>query len=418
MRKYKVSEMDNGQNTLKEINNFLHQHHLNLIDKDLAFRRCFNEAWFSNTLAWLLDPKGSHNLGVSFVNEFLKTVARIRTGDSKKYARKNSLLKWGKAGSGVSSTSFSLKNASVIREFYLAKSIDKRSGRGPKYCDIALIDLDASDGLFVVVENKLFSSNHPKQLEDYYDTVETKFSRARVREYVYLTLHGHDPQIYDDKSPKQYKYWVRMSWSKHIVEIINRLKVEKEHSGIKQLKIILNWLKKINQSSIEKHVEDLRALLLQAASSCLHAELERLGDGGAGSWNIHCQKDKNVVISHTSLPKARLYLELLPNLSITLQSRRKGKPLFDKIIVPYGANTDQIYNLFDIAARDVYHYHFSDKNRYLGNKRRLTSTLIKEKEESKPVFDFVSKNHDELQILFTMSKNIWQAQKFELQESL
>lgn len=409
---------DNAKIALGKIQNFLLDNKLIISNKDLIFKRCFTEAWFSNTLAWLLDPKGSHRLGVAFVNEFLKEVARIRSKDSgKKYARKKSLLKWGKEGRGTPSTSFSLRNASVIREFYLAKSIHKRNGRGPKYCDIALIDLDPSDGLFLVVENKLFSLNHPKQLEDYYDTVEAKFGRAKVREYVYLTLHGNNPEKYGDITPKQYKYWVCMSWSKHIAKILNRVKVENEHRDIKQLKGILEWLKKMNQNSMVEYVEDLRTMLLQAAFSCLHEELERLSDAGIGSWKVEFQKDNNVAIRHKSKGKARLYLELLPNLSITLQGRIKEKPLFDKIIVPYGANTDQIYNLFDIAARDVYHYYFSDVNRHMSNSRRLTSTLIEEKKKSKPLFDFVSKNHNELQVLFAMSKNIWRAQKLELQES-
>ena len=78
--------MDNAQNIINKIDNFLSQNKLEITRKDLVFKRCFNEAWFSNTLAWLLDPKGSHKLGVSFANEFLKTIAKIRTQDSEKYA--------------------------------------------------------------------------------------------------------------------------------------------------------------------------------------------------------------------------------------------------------------------------------------------------------------------------------------------
>ncbi len=410
--------MENAQRIINNIDNFLSQNQLEIDrdDKDLTFKRCFNEAWFSNTLAWLLDPKGSHRLGVLFANEFLKTMAKIRTQDSKKYARKNSLLKWGKGGSGTSPIGFSLKNASVIREFYLAKSIRRRSERGPRYCDIALFDLDSSDSLFLVIENKLFSSNHPYQLEDYYDLVENKFSRAKFREYVYLTINGFDPVPNKDETNRKFKYWVRMSWYKDIFAILNKLQIQNEHKEIEKLKKLLGWLSKIARHSIVKHVDELRMLLIKAASWCLQAELERLGEGGIGSWQIN-SKGKSITINHTSLPKTPLFVELLPNLSITLQSRRKRKPLFDKIIVPYGANTDQIYNLLDIAARDVYHDHFSTKNRYLGNKRRLTSTLTKQKKKSKRIFDYVYKNQNELQILFTMSEHIWQAQNFELQES-
>ena len=54
--------MDNAQNIINKIDNFLSQNDLEITRKDLVFKRCFNEAWFSNTLAWLLDPKGSHKL--------------------------------------------------------------------------------------------------------------------------------------------------------------------------------------------------------------------------------------------------------------------------------------------------------------------------------------------------------------------
>lgn len=408
--------MDNARSILKKIDTFLSQNQLNIVNKDLIFKQCFNEAWFSNTLAWLLDPKGSHGLGVSFSNEFLKTLAKLRTQDSVKYARKKSLLKWGKGGSGTSSTGFSLKNASVIREFYLAKSISKNSIRGPRYCDIALIDLDSSDSIFLVIENKLFYSNYPSQLDEYYDAVEEKFRRAKVREYVYLTIHGSDPIQYTGET--KHKYWVRMSWNQDILSIISKVHNQNEHKEIIKLRHLLEWLRNLNQPSIKKPIEELRRLLLKIASSCLHAELKRLGEGKTGSWEIKNPEGKNITINHTSYPKTPLFVELLPNLSITVQSRRKGKPLFEKIIVPYGANTDQIFNLLDIAARDIYHHCFSDKkDRYLADKRRLTSILTKEKEEIKYIFDYVSRNQNELKNLFTISKHIWQAQKYELQES-
>jgi hypothetical protein len=41
-----------------------------------------------------------------------------------------------------------------------------------------------------VVENKLFGTNSTGQLRDQLLGVEEKYSRARIREYVYLTLVG------------------------------------------------------------------------------------------------------------------------------------------------------------------------------------------------------------------------------------
>jgi hypothetical protein len=417
--------MDNDKNTLDEVRKFLSENELKMDNKDLAFRQYFNEAWFSNALAWLLDPKGSHNLGVKFANKFLKRVAQIRTKDpEKKYVRRETLLKWEKPGKGKSSTGFSLKNASVIREFYLAKSISKRKGRGPRFCDIAFFDLDSSDGLFLIIENKLFTSNHPLQLEEYLDTVENKFKSAKVREYVYLTINGSEPSQYKNETIAKYKYWIRMSWKDDILTILNEMKYNvennrrQEHEEVKKVRELLNWFKKMCDNSIIDHIEKLRIQLLESASKCLCEELQRLNEGKTGSWRIEKGNSRSITIKHTSCPKRPIYVDLLPNLSITVQSRKNGKALFEKIIVPYGSNTDQIYNLLDIAARDIYHYIFNgNKNLYLADKRRFTKTITKEKERQKDIFDFVFKNQYELQILFTMSNNIWEAQEFELQET-
>ncbi|HNR14074.1 MAG TPA: PD-(D/E)XK nuclease family protein [Thermodesulfobacteriota bacterium] len=411
---------ENGTNFVevtKTIDQFLSEHKLQCDDKDLTCIQCLNEAWFSNILAWLLDPRASHGLGVSFGNEFLKTVAMARAG-SKEHARKKSLFKWGKRGRGSSSVGFSLKNASVIREFYLAKAIGSRAARGPRYCDIALFDLDSWDSLFVVIENKLFSTNHPGQLTEYYTVVEDKFERVKVREYVYLTLYGSDPAKHEADEKGKLSYWVNVSWSQNILGILEKLQRGDEHKEITRLRGLLKWLKELDHSdistiSINNSVDELRRHLVQAASCCLHAELQRLGDGKPGSWQSDNENGskKSTTITHSSSPAAHLHVELLPNLSVTVQSRKKGKPLYEKIIVPYCANTDQIYDLFDISAREIYRYHFKKRMRYLSNKRRLRKTRTEEKKKTKPVFDYFSRNQHALRVLLAQSPAIKQKQK-------
>ncbi len=53
----------NRETLLQQIDSFLLEHPLPLKEKDLIFAQCFNEVWFSNMLAWLMNPKGTHNLG-------------------------------------------------------------------------------------------------------------------------------------------------------------------------------------------------------------------------------------------------------------------------------------------------------------------------------------------------------------------
>jgi hypothetical protein len=401
----------------KEIDTFLAKNVSSIKFPDLVLARSLNETWFSDTLAWLLDPKGSHKLGVSFINEFLKTVASKRSSGD--YARRQNMLKKGKSGKGVSAAHFSLKNAAVIREFYLAKAVNKSDARGPKFCDLAVIDLDSKDGLILIVENKLFTSNHPGQLEQYFDAVEKKFKRAKIREYVYLTIPGLEPLDYKDGGIKKYKYWVNMSWTGDILDIIIKTAKGKNHPEIRRINNILKWMKKISNGGIQNYIEDLRQALVQGTAVCLKAELERLGEGKTGKWEIKKENGKSIRIGHSTYHKTKLYIELLPNLSITVQSRKKGKPIFDKIIVPYGSNPDQIFNLLDIAARDIYGFVFSENlHRYLANKNRLTSRLIPEKLETKSLFEYVAKNQNSLKVLFAFSKNIWNAQKCEIEETL
>jgi hypothetical protein len=52
-------------------------------------------------------------------------------------------------------------------------------------------------------------------------------------------------------------------------------------------------------------------------------------------------------------------VELTPGLTVTVQGLQYSRRAeFDKIVVPFGAHPDQVTNLLDIAARDVFHKFF------------------------------------------------------------
>ena len=74
-----------------------------------------NETWFSNQLAWLLDPSGSHGIGAEFAQKFLQSKPNI-----------------------VLDNSIDLSNLQVIREFYL----DIEGKRNRRYIDIVMFDLN------------------------------------------------------------------------------------------------------------------------------------------------------------------------------------------------------------------------------------------------------------------------------------
>jgi hypothetical protein len=389
-------------------------------------RRNINESWFSDTLAWLLDPEGSHGLGVAFAREFVRKVGKIRSKGENKYSHRKAHLKLGKSGSGTGATGFSLSNAGVFREFYLAKQLGKKGKRGTRYCDVVFLDLDSSDSLFLVIENKLFTTNHPGQLEEYFEAVEEKYGRAKIREYVYLTLNGDEPIQFEGDTPGKMKHWVRMSWVEDIGDILEKIEPGKRKDGfpaVKQFSEFLKWLKTMLNPSAEvkNSVEQIISGLVEATADCLLEELNRLGEGLGSAWGKERDLKNHTTLKYSKV-KSPLHVELLPNFSITIQGKmrskikaKRGKAIFEKILVPFGSNSSQIFNLLDLAARDIYHLHLTQGEANRIRKKKFTKTVSPVKEQTRSLFDFVHQNCFSLQILFMLSKRITEAQKLELE---
>ncbi|MFX0199937.1 MAG: PD-(D/E)XK nuclease family protein [Candidatus Hodarchaeota archaeon] len=409
--------IENWGNDLKEIKEYLSRARKGDQVSDINLSRCLNETWFSSTLAWLLDPKGSHGFGLRFAQRFVQEVGRIRSKGKRKYAHRKSHLKWGKSGPGTGATSFSFKNAAVFREYYLTKEIKKRSGRGPRYCDVVFMDLDSKDNIFLVIENKFFTTNHPNQLEEYYAAVEKKYERAKIREYVYLTMRGTDPEHFGNRHSPVLKHWVSMSWTGDILPILENLNSNRKHKEVKKLTQLLGWLKHMlaPANRVKKSVDTVMDLLVEGAAYCLLDELQRLGEGKRGDWGLKVSKGKSTRLVHSSV-SAPLYVELLPNASIAVQGRSRNNAQFDKILVPYGSHPDQIFNLLDIAARDIYHYHFNDYRIYKADKRKRSVTKSETRGKYSDLFKFVHKRRHELQVLFLLSSRIWTAEKVAIKQ--
>ena len=267
----------------------------------------------------------------------------------------------------------------------------------------------------MVIENKLFSSNHPEQLQEYYDLVENKYGRAKIREYAYLTLNGIPPIKYskDNSDLKSYRNWINVSWNHDILKIILKLKDKTTQKEVQQLQSILEWLNKLQNNSITSLVEQIRTLFLNATAQCLLEELQRLGKGMSGEWKEDKTNLNHISILHSSSSTRQLFVELLPNFSITVQSRKSKKALHEKIIIPFGIHPNQLFNLIDIAARDVYHLHFDNgPKRYLSGKRRR-SVRSEKKQSLTSVFNFAYQHQYELKIILASSKYVWEAEQFE-----
>jgi len=384
--------------TIKEIKKFI-KHIKTNIHED-ALRRCLNETWFSDTLAWLMDPKGNHRLGVEFSKAFICTVAKKRSAGKSKYSHKSSRLRWGKGGQGQIATQFKFENSASLREFFLSRTVkmnnNKEGGTGQLYFDVAFMDLDSKDGIFLVIENKLFAINTKTQLLDYHKAVEDKFKRVGTREYVYLTLHGESPAQYDQGKDLM-KEWVCLSWLSDIREILEQLIPQRDcHKKVEEFLHLLQYLQKITEGTKTASSELLK-LFLKVASDCLFEELQRLATK-RGKW----EREKDNKIHHSSLPAKHLKIGLLPNRCVTVQGMKNSKAIFDKILIPFGVHPDQTFNLFDIAAREIYHAYFGENDeyiKYLNNKKKLTKTVTPERKRHLGILEFIHKNRYHLQVL-------------------
>ena len=378
---------------------------------ELTLRRCMSEDWFSDTLAWLLDPNGSHGAGVQFLNEFVKAVARARK--EKDCARRATHLKFGKGGVGRGSTTFNFGNAAVLREFFLARGVGRDGLSSSRYCDLVVMDFDTTDGFFLVIENKLFTVNSPGQLRGYLRAVERRFDRADVREYVYLTLDGHNPVTYAESDDRVLERWVPISWTDEIAAILDSLEsvLSDEARAVRDL---LRWLGRLlhvdkTGAISARDVENFRGLLLHAAGECLLEELRRLNRGMTGEWGVETKSNQTVRLVHSSAPEQWLYVEMLPTFSVTLQTRYNSRDQYEKILVPFGAEPDQVFNQLDVSARDIYYQHFASPDNYLGNKRRLRATLTPKKKQYQELFKFLHRNQSEVQLLLTAEDKVWEA---------
>ena len=394
--------------TMRHVEAFLCEHQIDCDDHNLVLKRSFNERWFSDMLAWLLDPRGSHQFGVDFLQGFLKVLAKKRSDPAENYDRRSSYLKWGKEGLGLTTSGLSLGNTSAAREFFLAGEIGREATHGSRFCDVVIMDLDPNDGLFIVVENKLFTSNHHRQLEDYYRAVKTRYSKAKIREFVYLTFNGFHP-VPSDTSPNDLnRTWLRCSWTKDVAEVLRECLVTRQHREARELLRLLDWLKGIYIDRNESKVEEFRQIILTAAAYCLEEELNRLGEGRPGTWSID-REGRTIKLKHSSNPKSPLVVQLLPTLSVAVQGKRKGKASFEKIVIPYGVNTDQIFNLLDIAAKEIYENHFDGRAKAYSNVRlrRAKKSDWKRKAEVQPLFDFTAQHFEALRVLFSVAGREW-----------
>lgn len=161
-----------------------------------------NEGAHSNMLAWLLDAFGSHGLGGACIKGLLSAVEQNEGANLVKKIEKKDRA---------------FKSFTVQREVSFSKKDD--GGR----MDILLVSEKAN--FVICIENKVFSSEHSKQLVRYADYLQKKYSSKDNPFdflFIYLTPGGELPS--DDR-------WTSLSY-KDLHSIIEASAFPKKNAGI------------------------------------------------------------------------------------------------------------------------------------------------------------------------------------------
>ena len=108
-------------------------------------------------------------------------------------------------------------------------------------------------------------------------------------------------------------------------------------------------------------------------------------------------------IRHSTQGVSNLRVTLLPGLSVVVDGRAHGRQTFDKIIVPFGAHPDQVFNLLDLAAREIYCQHFDNPETHLRDARRRPATRGPAKLQHESLFRFVHRHQYALRVLLLRS---------------
>ncbi len=354
-------------------------------DDKHMLNKSFREDWFSDSLAWLLDPRGSHGLGVEPVKEFVKMIARERSDRSLGYKRAASFLKYGKEGFGIPSSGFSLRNVSPIREFHLTRSLGAFPDQGTRFCDLMLMDFDKSDSLIIVIENKINGENHPGQLQGYFQSNEKKFKhRIKCREYVYLTLTGKQPVSFENENIRN---WVCLGWIPHMLPILDRMHQDDDTNKLLGLKESLAWIYVLVQQIGEKEIEGLRDAMLEAYGECLTEELNRLTK--IGNWHIEAN-ERSLRINHSSHPAKKLKLRIRSaGPSIEVQGLKNTKRIFETMVIPCNLHPSQTKNLIDLYSKDILNSFFTSPQKFMNKNKWTPDKNFGKKQQYDGVFRFV-----------------------------
>ena len=202
---------------------------------------------------------------------------------------------------------------------------------------------------------------------------------------------------------------MRVSWLRDVLPVIESMVPHQPRLDGHELTRVLRWLRDAVDGTASAELaavlDELTATLVSTAAGALVAELQLLGDGAPGEWSIRRMSRTRVQLRHSSRPQAPLHLNVQPDLDLALGTRCRGRRRREKLIVPVGANPDQVVNLMRLAAREVYPLHFGEGHgRYRGATVR-TSAHAEAWDELREVVGVVGEFLGELRLLLRVRRS-------------
>lgn len=376
---------------------------------DLFLKRAMTEAWFSDTLAWLLDPEANHGLGKTFLNKFVELIGKKRSGangckQERDYAQRESHVKEGEEGPGVQSTNLELGEATSFREFTLPKNEKGDLLEDNRKCDVVVIDREPPNQFMGIIENKAYCSNSNDQLSTYLKVIETRYDHMDIREYVYLTLDGQRPEENEHSNREHLRRWTSISWTHDLLPLLTKCQKDTgDTSRFTDLLIdFLEWIENVielnkKQGYHEKTIKDFKKAVNRIIGKLFRGELNALAKEGEKNWSFeekNPKKNKCTKLSHSSYSARKIYIEFNEKPSVTAQVRENSTGIFKKHLMPFGTSVDQLYDIIETTASKISKEYYLDESHdlYLDGEKDVSDKLKESRTSMRNSFPFSRTN--------------------------
>ena len=265
------------------------------------------EVRHSNFLAWLLNPKETHNLVDYFTTRFLKLAVY---NDSNENPDLNL----------IDIDTLNLSKINVYREW--------------NNIDVLLVDEDQK--LVCVIENKVDSKEHSNQLTKYRKIIESNYPDYR-KIYIYLTVYGEEPE-----SEKKY---ISISY-KEVSQLMESLLERKESQMNDEISMFIRHYNEMVKRYImeESEVQELCEKLYKKHKKALDLIFKHKPD----IYNDINHILEELIFANENLVKdhcSKYYIRFIPKTLDFLPKQGEGWTKSKRIFLFEIVSTDKAINL-------------------------------------------------------------------------